>query len=174
MESDSIVVIAELPGVHRIWAFHNLVVVVWTGKPTGDAASMIARVSDRLLARGPATKLSYLHFVPNKLELPDAAARAGFVDLAHSQGARTGCVALILDGAGFWASAIRGFVTSIRVIAPRTIDLRIHSEMSELLEWFPEEHAQRTGVQLESAELLRQLEHVRRNTPQSRAPEKTL
>jgi hypothetical protein len=121
---------------------------------------MLGPISDQLFASLTATKLSYVHLVPNKLELPDAATRTAFIELAHNYGSRTACVAVVVGGVGFWASAIRGFVTGIRVIAPRSTDFRMHAEISELLEWFPEEHARRSGVQLESSDLLRKLEHL--------------
>jgi hypothetical protein len=160
VDTASIVIVGEMPGVHRIWAWQNVVVIVWSGKPSAEAAYMLGPITEQLIARTGAQQLSHVHIVPKKVELPDAATRAAFIDLTQKYGAQTACVGAILDGGGFWASAIRGFITGIRVLAPRTIDLRIHTEMSELAEWFPEEHARRTGVRIEAAELLRQLEYV--------------
>lgn len=153
-------VVGQVPGVHQVWAWRNVVVVRWIGRPSGEAAAMLGPISDQLFARLTATKLSYVHLVPNKLELPDAESRTAFIELTQNYGSRTACVAVVVGGVGFWASAVRGFVTGIRVIAPRTMDFRLHAEISELLEWFPEEHARRSGEQLEPSELLRKLEHV--------------
>jgi hypothetical protein len=121
---------------------------------------MLGPFSDRVFARVRVDKLSYVHLVPNRLELPDPAARSALLDLTRDYGARTACVAVVVGGMGFWASAIRGFVTGIRVVAPRSIEFRMHAEIAELVEWFPDEHQRRTGVRLEPSELLRQLEHA--------------
>lgn len=160
VSSDSIVVVGELPGVHRVWSWQNVVVVSWLGRPSAEAAMMLGPLSDLVLSGATAEKLSYVHLVPNRLELPDAPTRNAFQELTRVYGARTACVAIVLQGAGFWASAIRGFVTGISVLAPRTIDFRLHAELNELLEWFPQEHARKTGVQLSGSALLRQLERV--------------
>jgi hypothetical protein len=59
------------------------------------------------------------------------------------------CVGVVIDGPAFWTSAIRGLVTSVRLVSPRTFDLRIHAHPEELLTWFPPmEHARRTGTTL--------------------------
>lgn len=53
--------------------------------------------------------------------------------------------------------ALRGIVTSW---LPRARD-KVLDVGVELLEWFPQEHARKTGVQLVGPALLRQLERVR-------------
>jgi hypothetical protein len=160
VDNDSIAVVGERQGTLRVWAWQNVVFVSWTGKPSADAAKMLGPITDQILAHVTAEKLSYVHLVPNKLELPDAATRTALIELAQVYGTRTACVAIVLGGVGFWASAMRSFVTGIRVVAPRSIDFRLHAELPELLEWFPEEHARKTGVQLAPTDLLRHLEHV--------------
>jgi len=157
--SESIAVVGEVPGVHRVWAFHNVMVVSWSGT-AADAVRRLAPIADRLLTRTRADKLSFVHLVPNNLAMPDAATRAALLELGHAYGDRTACIAVIVSGTGFWASAIRSVITGIRVLAPRAFDLRMHASLPELLQWFPEEHARKTGVTLEPSELLLQLERA--------------
>ena len=59
------------------------------------------------------------------------------------------CVAVIIDGSGFWASALRGFITGLQVLAPGTLDLHAHASIDQVLAWLPTEHHKRTGVQLD-------------------------
>jgi hypothetical protein len=67
---------------------------------------------------------------------------------------------VIVSGSGFWASAVRGIVTSVQVVAPHSIDLRVHANSAELLSWFPREHELQTGVAIQAAELQRELEQT--------------
>jgi hypothetical protein len=156
----SITVVGESPGVHRVWLWQNVFAIAWYGKPSAEAARQLGPIAEQVYARASYEKFSYVHLVANKLELPDPATRTALLDLTHGHSHRTACVAVIVSGAGFWASAIRSFVTGIRVLAPRGFDLRMHAALSELGDWLPEEHARKTGVTLEPSELIRQLERT--------------
>jgi hypothetical protein len=115
-------------------------------------------VTDEVLAGMPANqKLSYVHLVTTKLALPDADTRAMLLDSTHRYATRTAISGVVVTGGGFWASAIRGFITGISVLAPRSLDLRIFAATDELVPWFPIEHAKRTGIQLDRNELLKVL-----------------
>ena len=160
MSEDSITVVGEAPGVHRVWLWQNVFVISWYGKSSAESARALGPITDRIYTQVSYEKFSYVHLIANKLELPDAATRTALLDLTHEHGPRTACVAVIVSGTGFWASAIRSFVTGIRVLAPRGFDLRMHAAIPELGEWLPEEHERKTGVKLEPSELIRQIERT--------------
>jgi len=157
----AIELVSESPGVNQIWLWRNVVVVTWKGKATAEVARKLGPLSREILPRTRAPKLSYIHVVPNNLVMPDADTRDVLLELSREHVHETACVAAIIEGGGFWASAIRGFITGIRVLAPRELNLRMHKVVAELLPWFPEEHARLTGVELDPEELLRQVEHAR-------------
>lgn len=157
----TIELVSESPGVNQVWAWRNVVVVMWTGKATAEVTRTLGPITREILLRTRAHKLSYIHHVSNNLVMPDADAREVLLDLSREFVQETACVAVIIEGGGFWASAIRGFVTGIRVLAPRELNLRMHKGIAELLAWFPEEHARLTGVELDPQELVRQLERAR-------------
>lgn len=73
----------------------------------------------------------------------------------------------IVEGSGFWVSAIRGFITGISVLAPRDLNLRMHKHPAELIPWFIDEHARLTGTNLDPQELLQQIDHARTYEPSS-------
>lgn len=146
--------VGETPGIHRVMGWRNIAMVAWRGRPNGPATRELGNITKRLLdALGTETKISYIHLVPVGLGLPDSDGRAALHEITNSYGQHTACVGVIVSGSGFWASAVRGIVTSVQVIAPRSVELRIHGDSSQLLEWFPSEHELRTGVAIQGAEL---------------------
>jgi hypothetical protein len=156
----AIEVVSESLGANQVSLWQNVLVISWTGKPTAEAARALGPVTDEILARLGVDKLSFIHLIPNNMPLPDSGTREALLALSRSYIQHTACVAVIIAGGGFWASAIQSFVTGIRVLAPRELSVRMHKSSAELLKWFPEEHARKTGVQLEPVELARQVEHA--------------
>lgn len=141
--------------------WRNVTIVAWLGKPTGAATRELGTITKRALNElGTGTKVSNVHLIPISLRLPDAEARAGLHEVTQHYGQYTACVGVIVSGSGFWASAVRGVVTGVQVIAPRSFEMRIHTNSTELLDWLPREHERRTGVAIEGAELQRQIEQA--------------
>jgi hypothetical protein len=161
MTLDEVELVGEVPGVHRVTRWHNVVFIAWLGRPTAAATLELGAISGRILSVLGDQKLSYVHMIPSAVHLPDSETRAALHDITRAYGQHTACVGVIVRGSGFWASALRSIVTSVRVVAPRTVDIRIHGEMAELLGWFPAEHAQRTGVTLDPAGFMRCLAQAR-------------
>ncbi|HKP63539.1 MAG TPA: hypothetical protein VJV78_42685 [Polyangiales bacterium] len=54
-------------------------------------------------------------------------------------------MAIIIEGTGFWTSAMGNVAIGLRVVAPRSFAYRMFGSAQELLECFPEAHAQHTG-----------------------------
>ena len=160
-ENDPRAVVAEFPGAHRVWLWRNIVVICWYGNPSAAAADRLTEMTGELLAgMAPTEKLSYVHLVTRKLTLPDAATRASLLDSTHRFADRTALSGVVVSGGGFWASAVRGFVTGIAVLAPRSLDLRVFGSSQQLVPWFTTEHAKRTGVRVDGDELLKVLEQA--------------
>ena len=157
-------VLGEHPGTYRISVCQNVMIAYWFGRGSEAAVLRMNELTDQLLATLAAdTRISYIHLVTNKLELPDAATRSAFIESTKRYADRSAVSGVVVSGSGFWASAIRGFVTGIAVLAPRSFDLRIFATAAELVAWFPAEHARRTGVQLDPDALLRHLEHAQKS-----------
>ena len=59
------------------------------------------------------------------------------------------CIAAVLEGGGFWASGIRARMTNMRIAGGSAMSMRVQNTLEEVATWLPEEHAKRTGVQLD-------------------------
>ncbi|MET0592911.1 MAG: hypothetical protein ABW133_09445, partial [Polyangiaceae bacterium] len=71
--------------------------------------------------------------------------------------AHFGAVSIVIHGSGFVASAVRSFLTGLRLVAPRSFDFRLHSRTFEVLKWFPAAHENRTGRPIDVAQFGRVL-----------------
>ena len=137
-------VVGEFPGVFRLGIWNDVFLGAWFGGATGAAAEALVEIVERNRPE-PGAKRSYIHLVPQGMGLPDAAARSGFQRLMKTHAEEMACVAIIIEGTGFWASAMRNVAIGLRVVAPRSFAYRMFGSAQELLEWFPEAHAQHTG-----------------------------
>lgn len=146
--------VGEYPGVLRITAWENVTVCMWSGQADGPATMELERSMDRRGTR--VRRLSYIHLIRDRLALPDADARRNFRHMMTRRNAELACVAIVVGGTGFWASAMRNAVIGLRVLSPRDFTFRIHGSTSEVLDWLPTMHEERTGVAV-SRELLRAL-----------------
>jgi hypothetical protein len=144
----------EYPGVVVISTWKNLRICSWTGGATGPAAETLAQVMDKL--KLPDQRSSWVHLIKDGLPLPDSGARSNFSRLMKEHHNEFACVAIVVGGSGFWASAMRNAMIGLRVLAPGGFDFRLHGTPAEVITWLPEAHTRRTGVEL-SPELLSRL-----------------
>ena len=147
------------PGTCRIAALRNLMVVYWTSPATGEAAARLAAATEHVLKTYPAG-LSAVHMIADKSGLPTAEGRAGLVQIMNEKAAQIACVAVVVGGTGFWASAMRSFITGMRFVSPRNFDLRLHGTPAEVMMWLPQKHAKVTGVAIDERQLVRVLDSV--------------
>jgi hypothetical protein len=150
--------LGEHPGALRVWLWHNVEIVHWHGKPTAAAARTLWRRTDQVLEELAATeKVSFVHLVANEIEMPDATTRAVLAESTKDHVDRSALSAVVVNGTGFWASALRGFATSVILLIPKSVQVRICGSPAELIPWFPIEHARRTGIHLNPEALVNTL-----------------
>ncbi len=140
------------PGKFAFFGWQNVLVSVWLAAGTGAAVERLGNATrpyEKFHPRG----VSNIHLVKGGAGMPTAEARAGFVGLMERYSAWFACIAVSLLGRGFWASALQGAVTGMRMLAPRSFEMRIHDDIEGVLEWLPDEHLRRTGVFLDKDEL---------------------
>jgi hypothetical protein len=152
MQPARLTVLGSHPHAMTIGAFKNIVICCWCGQATGPAVNTLRATVDAVLARG--TELyTYIHVIRDRVKLPDADARTGLIEVMRVYEARTACVAIVVGGSGFWASAMRNAVIGLRVVAPRSFEYRLHAEPSEVLEWLPQAHRKRSGIDIPTSVL---------------------
>ena len=142
--------LATVPGHYQICSLQNLTLVFWAAQANAAAAHNILLVTRKFVLQHP-EGFSCIHIVREGAAVPDAAARAGFVKMMDEFQQHMKCVGVVLDGAGFWASAVQGAITGMRMLAPRTFVIRIASSTDEIASWLAPESSRRTGIKVEPA-----------------------
>lgn len=142
------------PGHFVLARWRNVLLFYWQVQGTSHAVELleqglIALASDY---RGG---LSTVHLIKEGAGLPDAEVRKGLLKVMGSHAELVGCIAVVMMGAGFWASALQSVITGLRMLAPpRSSLLRFAREPIELKGWLPHEHLVRTGQRIDGARFI--------------------
>jgi hypothetical protein len=147
------------PGQFLFGAYHNVVLCVWVAQASPVAVARLGHAVGNVCRTHP-EGVSMIHVVHDGVGVPDAAARAALVALATTRAERAASIAVAVLGTGFWASAVRSFVTGVHIACPRGFELAIHASVDEAVTWLPSGHAQRTGVYLGSSTLAAMVERA--------------
>jgi hypothetical protein len=140
------------PGQFYVGHFRNLSLVVWAGGADGAAVQRVRGVSQLLASKYPDGH-SNISFVMNGVPPPSEEARIAFNYIFDGRVSDLRCMAVILEGEGFWASALRSTVTALRNAATTTFAVRLFSAIEPAADWLPAEHLTGTGVTVSTAEL---------------------
>ena len=156
---DSLTVMRGVPGRCHFNAYKNVSIAVWVGQGNLDAIQLAAEVGREMAARHPRGHSS-VHFILDGLPGPTPDAQPLF---NKAVGARTdlACLAVILEGSGFWASGLRSLINNTHREENGASALRIATAIEPLMGWFSEQHLRRTGVELSALQLRDVLSHAR-------------
>ena len=144
--------------------WQNLQIASWTAQGTIALVELLAEHSRRFHQRHP-QGVSVVHLISKGPALPEAPTRERLKTLLEANAKTLACVAIVLDGRGFWASAVRSFLVGLRLVAPRTFQMQVFSTPEEVAAWLPELHLQRTRVRIDAADLVEAIRAVRTATP---------
>jgi hypothetical protein len=123
------------PGKFAFYAWHNITIVIWLSQATGPAVLRLGKVLQSMVETHP-KGISSVQIITDRAAVPTSEARKGFVDLMKQHAKQLACVAVVLLGGGFWASAMQAAVTGIRMITPHSFPpahARQHSRSSEMV-----------------------------------------
>jgi hypothetical protein len=148
------------PGQFYAAYYRNLSIVVWAGGADGAAVKRVRGISQLLIGRFPDGH-SNVSIVLNGVPPPTDEARQAFNYIFDGRVSDLRCMAVVLEGDGFWASALRSTVTGLRNAATTAFTVKLFSQLDPVSEWLPAEHLARTGVALDSEELRAALEEMR-------------
>ena len=140
--------------------YRNVLILGWYGKANVEAAREFGTLAESALAQSQQAMISTVHWIDRAVGIPDSQTRDALLKVGDDFRERTACVAAIIVGDGFWASAMRGVVTGLVVLAPRTFAMRTFASTQEVLGWLPTEHAARSGIDLDHDTLRAAIEHV--------------
>jgi hypothetical protein len=141
-------------------AYKNVSIVAWATQAT-------LPLVERLESLGAHMASSYLeghstvHIILRDTPPPDAEARAKLLSLTQENAHKLACNVAVIDSGGFWASAMRGLITSFHWLKSRRFKSRTCATIEEVAAWLPAPHLEMTSVPLEQAELLAVLRSIR-------------
>ena len=152
-------VVSQEPDDHVFARWSNLTLIHWRTEPRGSHVRGLEDMARQVLQDHP-EGFSTVQLVREGIGLPDAEARAGIAKMMSDLDMNIACIAVVFMGAGFWVSALQSVVTGIRLLAPRTFQMRFASEPIDLATWLPAHHHRRTGVQIDPAALAQAIDRV--------------
>lgn len=145
-------------------SWKNVGIVVWGTQATLPLAKKLEQFSDELLARNP-NGISAIHVITSTAPLPESSTRAELDRLTNKYARDLAVMATVIEGNGFWASAMTSFITSLHWMSRKPFKARTATDVADIANWAPQHHAAKTGVRFTSADLGRALswarEHLR-------------
>lgn len=148
-----------IPGVYASYLWKNVAIALWFG-PLSPADIPAFEAGCKAQGAQHPEGLSLVNImVPGGKSMPTAEAREELGRIMREYRAASAEVVVVIPGAGFWASALRGLITAIAMLAPN-YHLHIAGNFVEVAEYLPGPHLARTGVALDPKELLRALRWV--------------
>jgi hypothetical protein len=146
-------VLDHQPGefVFSVWG--NVLFFFWVAPATPKSIGRLAECTEPLYEQNPGG-VSNVHVVDSSTGLPSPEVRELLIGLMRRRASRRACLAVVPIGAGFWASTLRSFATGIRLLAPRSFEMGIHTSLEEVADWLPGPHFERTGTRLDRNRLL--------------------
>ena len=139
----------------------NVSIVVWGTQATIPLVKKLWETGEALIGRHP-EGISAIHIIANGVPLPDSATRAELNRLTDAFAKSLACIATVLEGSGFWASAMHSFVTGIQwVSSRRPFKSKIGSTLADAAGFVPTPHHEKTHVRVGSTELLRAITTAR-------------
>src|SRR5262249_48058180 len=143
--------------VFTAYRYKNVAIAFWFNAATPESLVHFERAAQatcELLPEG----LSLVNImVPGGRSMPSAEVRKKLGQIAHEHAKSTAAVGVMIPGSGFWASALRGLVTAVSMLMPRSYKLEICSSLREVAEWLAPVHSAGTGAAIDAPELLRAL-----------------
>jgi len=139
--------------------------VKWEREADGESVGCLEELVRQFQGRHPDGRQSGVHIIAEGVGLPTAEARTRLMSLIKRGSEHFGAVGIVILGTGFVASAVRSFLTGLRLIAPRSFDFRLHGRSADVLKWFPAAHARHTGQTIDIAQFGRVLGSFERGSP---------
>jgi hypothetical protein len=148
---DALALVFEAEGC-AMATWKNLTLVVWATQATLGLSRQLEVVSTDLIRAHP-RGISSVHLIADKTPLPGADARNHLQEITVRYAADLACIGTVIDGDGFWASAMRSFLRSLHWLSRRPFKAHYAGNIAELAEWLPAHHVVKTGVAIQPAEL---------------------
>jgi hypothetical protein len=136
-----------------IGTLDDIVLVVWTAQPRIEQVLELRKVLDLIATRYHGG--SSVHVLSNRPELPERRVRDEMARVTKDYADQSIASALVLDGDGFWASAMRGLATSLHFFGTKhdRFKLRVCATIEQAADWLVSVHNQRSRRPASAEEL---------------------
>jgi hypothetical protein len=138
----------------------NVALHVWTIQATPALVARLDELSTAFIGAHP-EGISAVHIIAKNAPLPDKVVREKLRQVSEHHAKNVACVCHVVEGSGFWASALQSFLTGLHWISQRSFSLHICSDIGAAAQWVPAPHVQRTKVTIAPADLEAALRSVR-------------
>jgi hypothetical protein len=138
----------------------NLALHVWTVQATPALVAKLDELSTAFVGAHP-EGISAVHIIAKNAPLPDKVVRDQLRQVSERHAKDVACVCHVVEGSGFWASALQSFLTGLHWLSQRSYSLHICTDIGAAAKWVPTPHAQKTKVTIAPAELEQAIRYVR-------------
>ncbi len=153
-----IVPVDSVRDVFAGYVYRNVLITFWFGPATMQSLEVYEQSAKVRVAQNPQGLSVVNIMVPGGQSMPTAQARSRLGQIATEHAKAVAAVVVMVPGAGFWASALRGLVTAVSMLVPRDVRFHICGSLREVAEWLPPQHRERTGIAIDAQALLRVLQ----------------
>lgn len=141
-------------------SIRNAIVFSWLDDATVETIQFLEQLCEKQSAARTRC-ISALHIIHPGVGLPSADVRTALVGAMKRYSNVLGCMGVVLQGAGFWASAMQSALIGIRMLAPVGLSqLRVGASLDEIVPWLVIGHEQRTDERLSESSLLAAVERL--------------
>ena len=145
-----------------IATWKNVALHLWTVAATPVMVAKLDEFSVGFTSAHP-EGISAVHVIAKGAPLPGKEVRDLLREVSDRHAEHVACVCHVVEGSGFWASALQSFLTGLHWLSARSYSLHICSNIPAAAQWVPGPHAERTRVTLAPAELEEAIRFVRRS-----------
>lgn len=147
------------PGQFYFGYWYTVSILVWAQQADASAMRRLDAMTAHLTEKHPFGRSAVAFVLPGTAP-PTEKARKVFE--RHSSG-ETGlcCVGMVLEGEGFWASALRATMTNIHLSNANEVALKQADSIEEIAPWLAQVYLERTGEELPRVTLVAALQKAR-------------
>ena len=135
-----------------IAGWRNVGFVCWGAQATLRSVRKMGAMSAALAKAH--TKFSMIQVIPDGVPLPEDDAKNLLLKMTEAGSRSLACLVYVMSGEGFWASAMRSYLTNVHWVRQRPFVPRILTKIEEVASWLPSVHREQTGVHVTADEML--------------------
>ena len=119
---------------HTIATWRGHVLATWTGEPPLYATSRLAREL-LMVCRARPGRCAYVAVLHDAIRLPSSNVRRIYSRLGKELGRDINCIAAVVEGQGFAASAMRAAVTGLGLASSAMFPLKCFDSLKDAATW---------------------------------------